>query len=57
MFRALSAPIISSTITAVDSHWYNVLRWIVKFVVTFTLRVVENRAVGHITVVELTQPR
>jgi hypothetical protein len=24
MFRALSAPIISSTITAVDSHWYNI---------------------------------
>jgi hypothetical protein len=24
MFRALSAPIIRSTITAVDSHWYNI---------------------------------
>jgi hypothetical protein len=29
------------------------LRWIVNFVVTSTLRVVQNRAVGHITVVEL----
>jgi hypothetical protein len=30
------------------------LRWIVNFVVTPTLRVVQNRAVGHITVVTLT---
>jgi hypothetical protein len=29
------------------------LRWIVNFVVMSTLRVVQNRAVGHITVVEL----
>jgi hypothetical protein len=28
------------------------LRWIVNFVVTSTLRVVHNLAVGHITVVE-----
>jgi hypothetical protein len=24
MFRALSVPIIRSTITVVDSHWYNI---------------------------------
>jgi hypothetical protein len=24
MFQVLSVPIISSTITAVDSHWYNI---------------------------------
>jgi hypothetical protein len=29
------------------------LRWIVNFVVTSILRVVQNRAVGHITVIEL----
>jgi hypothetical protein len=29
------------------------LRWIVNFVVTSTLRVVQNRAIGHITVVQL----
>jgi hypothetical protein len=29
------------------------LRWIVNFVVTFALRIVQNRAVGHITMVEL----
>jgi hypothetical protein len=29
------------------------LRWIVNFVVTFTFRVVQNGAVGHITVGEL----
>jgi hypothetical protein len=29
------------------------LRWIVYFVVNFTLRVVQNLAVSHITVVEL----
>jgi hypothetical protein len=29
------------------------LGWIVNFVVTSTLRVVQNLAVGHITVVEL----
>jgi hypothetical protein len=55
MFRALSVPIIRSTLTTVDSHWYNIrmLRWIVNFVVTSTLRGVQNRAVGHITIVEL----
>jgi hypothetical protein len=55
MFRALSTTIIRSTLTVVDSHWYNIrmLGWIVNFVVTSTLRVVQNRAVGHITVVEL----
>jgi hypothetical protein len=52
MFRALSVPIIKSTLSAVGSHWYNirVLRWIVNFVVTSTLRAVQNLAVGHITV-------
>jgi hypothetical protein len=25
MFQALSVPIIRSTLTAVDSHWYNIL--------------------------------
>jgi hypothetical protein len=29
MFPALSAPIIRSKITAVGSHWYNMLPWIV----------------------------
>jgi hypothetical protein len=29
------------------------LRWIVNFVVTSNFRAVQNRAVGHITVVEL----
>jgi acetoin utilization deacetylase AcuC-like enzyme len=29
------------------------LRWIVSFVVMSTLRVIQNRAVGHITVVDL----
>jgi hypothetical protein len=29
------------------------LRWIVNFVVTSTFRAVQNRAVGHITMVEL----
>jgi hypothetical protein len=53
MFRVLSAPIARSTITAVDNHWYNTLRWIVNFGVTSTLRTVHNRAVGHITVVML----
>jgi hypothetical protein len=53
MFRALSAPIIRSTITAVDNHWYNMLRWIVNFVVTSTLRIFHNRAVDHVTMVEL----
>jgi hypothetical protein len=47
-----SMPIIRSTITAVDSHWYNMLHWIMNFVVISTLRVVQNQAVGHITVVE-----
>jgi hypothetical protein len=53
MFRELSAPVIRSTITAVGSRWYNMLRWIVNFVVTSTLRIFHNRAVGHIIVVEL----
>jgi hypothetical protein len=56
MFRALSTPIIRSILTAVYSHWYNIrvmLRSIVNFVVTSTLRVVQNRAVGHIISVEL----
>jgi hypothetical protein len=53
MFRVLSAAIIRSTITADDGHWYNMLHWIVNFVVTSTVRVLENRAVAHITMVEL----
>jgi hypothetical protein len=42
MFQALSVPIIRSTLTAFDSHWCNMLRWIVNFVVRSTLRVVQN---------------
>jgi hypothetical protein len=38
--------------TAADCHWYNMLRCIMNFLVTSTLRVVQNRTVGHITVVE-----
>jgi hypothetical protein len=53
MFRALSAPIIRSTITAVDGQWYNMLRSIVNFVVKSALGIVHNRAVGHITMFEL----
>jgi hypothetical protein len=53
LFRALSAPFIRSTLTAIDSHWCDMLRWIMDFVVTSTLRAVQNRAVDHITVVEL----
>jgi hypothetical protein len=52
MFWVLSTTIIRSLLTAVDSHWYNVLSWIMNFVVTPTLRVVQNWAIGHITVVE-----
>jgi hypothetical protein len=39
--------------SAVGSHWYNILRWIVKCMVTSTLKVVHSQAVCHITVVEL----
>jgi hypothetical protein len=53
MFRVLSLPVIKSTITAVDNHWYNMLHRIVNFVVTSVLKTVQDRAVGHITVVEL----
>jgi hypothetical protein len=53
MFQALSVPIIRSTLTAVDSHWFNMLRWIMNFVVMSALRVVQNWAVGHISTVEL----
>jgi hypothetical protein len=41
LFEAFSVPIIRSTITAFDSHWCNMLRWIVNFVVRST-RVVQN---------------
>jgi hypothetical protein len=57
MFRALSVPIIRSTITPVDSHWYK-LRRIVNFVVMSTLRVTQNRVAGsHHRGWVLTQPR
>jgi hypothetical protein len=46
MFRVLSVPIIRSTITAVDSHWYNMLRRIVNLMVTSVLKTVLDRAVG-----------
>jgi hypothetical protein len=39
--------------TEFGSHWYNILRWIVKCKVTSTLKIVQKWAGGHITVVEL----
>jgi hypothetical protein len=55
MFRVLPEPTISNTITAVDSHWYNIC-----YVGSghdlcgkIRLKSVHDQAVGHITMVEL----
>jgi hypothetical protein len=52
MFRALSVPIIRSTVTVVDSHWYNICyvsEWVLRYSPFKNVQSGER----HITMVEL----